>query len=408
MIILPQFNFKKIFFIILIEQQAYSFKKEKFCVIIPTYNNASKIEAVVEGVLQQTRNIIIVNDGSTDSTASILEQYKNITIVSYPKNRGKGFALKTGFNKALEAGFEYAITIDSDGQHNAGEIPNFVAAHKQNKDALIIGVRKTIEGNVPRKNSFANRFSNFWFLVITGIKLDDTQSGYRLYPINKLQHIKLRTSRYEFELEVMVKASWKNLPIESIPISVIYPPGNKRITHFRPFIDFFRIGLLNSWLVFFSLTFYRPFAFIKKLNGKNIGEFFNKNIIQTKDSNSKIVLSIMLGVFMGILPIWGYQLITAIALAYLFKLNKLIVGVAANISITPMIPVIIYLSYVTGGIAMGNNITGIPINSGYNTDLLTSNTEQYLIGSIVLATFAAIFFGLFFYVLLLIIRKRKS
>jgi len=160
--------------------------------------------------------------------------------------------------------------------------------------------------------------------------------------------------------------------------------------------------------VFFSLTFYSPFAFIKKLNGKNIGEFFNKNIIQTKDSNSKIVLSIMLGVFMGILPIWGYQLITAIALAYLFKLNKLIVGVAANISIMPMIPVIIYLSYVTGGIAMGNNITGIPINSGYNTDLLTSNTEQYLIGSIVLATFAAIFFGLFFYVLLLIIRKRKS
>jgi glycosyltransferase involved in cell wall biosynthesis len=389
------------------ENQSYSISKEKYCVIIPTYNNASKIEAVIEDVLKETQNIIVVNDGATDDTALILEKYKTLTIISYTKNKGKGFAIKKGFKKAIELGFDYAITIDSDGQHIASEIPNFVTAHNKNKDAIIIGARTTINGNVPRKNSFANKFSNFWFLVITGIKLDDTQSGFRLYPLNKMRKIRLLTRRYEFEIEVMVKASWKNIPIESIPISVIYPPTEERITHFRPVADFFRISLLNSWLVFLSLAFYRPFAILKKLNRKNIAEFFDQNLIRTKDSNAKIILSIMFGVYMGIIPLWGYQLISAIALAHVFKLNKLIVGVAANISITPMIPIIIYLSYLTGGIVMGTDISTLPFNAGFSLDLFTLNIEQYLLGSVILASGVSALFGLFFYILLLVLRRNK-
>lgn len=389
------------------DKQAYLNPEDRYCVIIPTYNNASKIEEVIEGVLKQTPNIIVVNDGATDSTFSVLAKYQNITTISYPNNKGKGYAIKKGFKKAIELGFNYAITIDSDGQHDANEIPKFVEAHKTNKEAIIIGARKIINGNVPRKNSFANNFSNFWFLVITGIKLDDTQSGFRLYPLNKMRKIRLLTRRYEFEIEVMVKASWKNIPIDSIPISVFYPPTEERITHFRPFIDFFRIGLLNSWLVFLSLAFYRPFAILKKLNRKNIAEFFDQNLIRTKDSNAKIVLSIMFGVYMGIIPLWGYQLISAIALAHMFKLNKLIVGVAANISITPMIPVIIYLSYLTGGIAMGTDISTLPFNAGFSLDLFALNIEQYLIGSVLLASGVSALFGLFFYILLLILRRKK-
>ncbi len=387
------------------ELQQHTSWQDKFCVIIPTYNNGSKIEAVIKDVLLQTNNVIVVNDGATDRTSQILNNFKNINIISYSKNKGKGYAIKKGFKKALELGYEYAITIDSDGQHSANEIPQFIDACFKNKDAIIVGTRSIVDGNIPRKSSFANSLSNFWFLVITGIKLDDTQSGYRLYPIKKMQHIKLLTRRYEFEIEVMVKASWHNIPIESIPISVIYPPVNERITHFRPFVDFVRISLLNSWLVFLSLTFYRPFSFIKKLNKKNIADFFNQNLVKTRDNNYKIVGSIMFGVFMGIIPLWGYQLITAIALAYVFKLNKLIVGVAANISITPMIPVIIYLSYLTGGLVMGTDISKLPFNAGLSIYLFTLNIKQYLVGSFVLASLASSFIGIFFYILLLFIRK---
>ena len=379
--------------------------ENKFCVIIPSYNNATKIEAVINDVLLQTNNVIVINDGATDNTAQLLAHYKNIKVISYPQNKGKGYAVKKGFKKAIELGYEYAITIDSDGQHCAEDISKFINACFINQNAIIIGNRSIIKGNISRKSSFANNLSNFWFLVITGIKLDDTQSGFRLYPIKKMQHILTLTRRYEFEIEIMVKASWQNIPIESIPISVIYPPENERISHFRPVVDFIRIGLLNSWLVFLSLTFFRPFAFIKKLNKKYIVDFFNQNLVKTKDNNFKIVGSIMFGVFMGIIPLWGYQLITAIALAYVFRLNKLIVGVAANISITPMIPVIIYLSYLTGGIVLGTDISKLPFNAGLSVELFTTNIKQYLIGSFVLASFVSSLIGTFFYILLLFVRK---
>jgi len=379
--------------------------ENKFCVIIPSYNNATKIEAVINEVLLQTNNVIVINDGATDNTAQLLAHYKNIKVISYPQNKGKGYAVKKGFKKAIELGYEYAITIDSDGQHCAEDISKFINACFTNQNAIIIGNRSIIKGKISRKSSFANNLSNFWFLVITGIKLDDTQSGFRLYPIKKMQHILTLTRRYEFEIEIMVKASWQNIPIESIPISVIYPPENERISHFRPVVDFIRIGLLNSWLVFLSLTFFRPFAFIKKLNKKNIVDFFNQNLVKTKDNNFKIVGSIMFGVFMGIIPLWGYQLITAIALAYVFRLNKLIVGVAANISITPMIPVIIYLSYLTGGIVLGTDISKLPFNAGLSVELFTTNIKQYLIGSFVLASFVSSLIGTFFYILLLFVRK---
>ena len=379
--------------------------ENKFCVIIPSYNNATKIEAVINEVLLQTNNVIVINDGATDNTAQLLAHYKNIKVISYPQNKGKGYAVKKGFKKAIELGYEYAITIDSDGQHCAEDISKFINACFINQNAIIIGNRSIIKGKISRKSSFANNLSNFWFLVITGIKLDDTQSGFRLYPIKKMQHILTLTRRYEFEIEIMVKASWQNIPIESIPISVIYPPENERISHFRPVVDFIRIGLLNSWLVFLSLTFFRPFAFIKKLNKKYIVDFFNQNLVKTKDNNFKIVGSIMFGVFMGIIPLWGYQLITAIALAYVFRLNKLIVGVAANISITPMIPVIIYLSYLTGGIVLGTDISKLPFNAGLSVELFTTNIKQYLIGSFVLASFVSSLIGTFFYILLLFVRK---
>ncbi|MCK4407859.1 MAG: glycosyltransferase family 2 protein, partial [Bacteroidales bacterium] len=102
------------------------FADKNCCVIIPTYNNCKTLDNVITGVLKFTDNIIIVNDGSTDETESILEKYKNLLILCYPENKGKGYALRKGFESALEKGFNYAITIDSDGQHSPDDIPVFI------------------------------------------------------------------------------------------------------------------------------------------------------------------------------------------------------------------------------------------------------------------------------------------
>ena len=102
------------------------FKLRKVCVLVPTYNNEQTLGAVIESILEYTNQIVVVNDGSTDATHHVLDRFTGILKVGYPENKGKGFALRAGFKRALEAGYEYAITIDSDGQHFAEDLPKFM------------------------------------------------------------------------------------------------------------------------------------------------------------------------------------------------------------------------------------------------------------------------------------------
>ena len=221
----------------------------RLCIIIPTYNNAGTIRQVVVDACRICANVIVVNDGSTDDTSEILTTLPSTTtVVSYAKNKGKGHALVEGFRKAKEQGFTHAVTMDADGQHFADDIPLLVKAMKKNPDAIIVGSRNLTEENMPPQNTFANRFSNFWFRLQTGIDLPDTQSGFRLYPLASLKGLSLITSRYEAELELMVFAAWAGVSVLSVPVRVYYPPAEERVSHFRPVYDFFRISVLNTVL----------------------------------------------------------------------------------------------------------------------------------------------------------------
>ena len=236
----------------------------KVCVIIPTYNNAGTIVEVISGVTAYCQDVIVVNDGSTDETASILQRLSTpVTLVSYPKNQGKGHALVKGFQKARELGFSHAITIDADGQHFPADIPILLNKMEEKPEAIIVGCRNLTEKNMPRQNTFANKFSNFWFRLQTGISLPDTQSGFRLYNLKALRWLPLITSRYEAELELLVFAAWTGCPISSVSVRVYYPPVERRVSHFRPVYDFFRISVLNTILCAGAL-FYRSFYFIKQ------------------------------------------------------------------------------------------------------------------------------------------------
>lgn len=240
----------------------------KICVIIPTYNNAGTLATVLEQVQEYCRHVYVVNDGSTDGTSKILSHYPMITVISYPHNAGKGWALRCGFAAAVNDGFDYAITIDSDGQHFAQDIPALAATLAQTGPCLIIGARNMQQEGVPRKSSFGNKFSNFWFWFETGYDVPDTQSGYRVYPIRQLQNSRFVTRKFEFEIEVIVRAAWQGIRIVSTPVRVYYATGEERITHFRPFTDFMRISLLNTVLVTLRIVYQLPQAGLRKLLGK--------------------------------------------------------------------------------------------------------------------------------------------
>jgi glycosyltransferase involved in cell wall biosynthesis len=245
-------------------------KRLGVCVIIPTYNNARFLPSVLDAVLSRTASVIVVNDGSTDETERILERYQSsVKTVSCPNNRGKGYALGQGFDKAEEMGFRYAITLDSDGQHSLNDLPLFVEALKKHPGAMIIGSRRLTQENMPKKNTFANRFSNFWFAVQTGRRLPDTQTGFRLYPLAAMKKMRPFTSRYEAELELLVRSAWRNIPQIPLSISVHYPPKGERITHFRPGADFLRISLLNTCLVCLAVCYGYPSRLIRSFFHSN-------------------------------------------------------------------------------------------------------------------------------------------
>lgn len=379
----------------------------KVCVIVPTYNNSATLTDIIDRLLEFTANIIVVNDGSTDKTEGILKQYSTIFVLENGSNSGKGYSLKKGFQFALDKGFDYAITIDSDGQHNTGDIPFFLKALTEKPESLIIGARNMEQSGIPGRSSFGHKFSNFWFRFETGIKLPDTQSGFRLYPLKFLNDFKFYSNRFEFEVEVLVRAAWKGIKITSVPISVTYLPKEQRVSHFRPITDFGRISILNTILVFWAIFFVKPFRFAKRLNKKEIITFFKENIVNSKESNLKIAVSVAVGILWGILPVWGWQLAIAISLAYLLKLNKIIVIASANISIPPMIPLILFLSYKTGGLLLGKNSEIIHNISAMSLEFVRRNLVQYIAGAIVFAFVASVVLGLLTYILISVFRVRK-
>ena len=366
------------------------FDQLKCCVLIPTYNNDRTLTMIINGVLEYTDHVIIVNDGSTDQTNNLLKDYQHLDIISYPKNKGKGYALKEGFKKARELGYKFAITIDSDGQHFPNDLPNFILELEQNDHLLLIGARNMTQENVPGKSSFGNKFSNFWFYLFTGIKLDDTQSGYRLYPIKALKKVHFFTNRFEFEVEVIVKAAWRGIDIKNIPIQVHYQKPGERISHFRPLQDFSRISLLNTYFFILAFFFYIPFRYLKMINKRTIKNFIRDNFFSTTIPIHIKALSIGFGVFMGIFPVWGYQLIIGISLSHLFKLNKALFVAAAHISIPPMIPIIIYLSYKMGTYFVTDEIIYLSFNSKITLETIKDNFLQYFYGAMALALIGGI------------------
>ncbi|MCK7560122.1 DUF2062 domain-containing protein [Chitinophaga sedimenti] len=259
---------------------------------------------------------------------------------------------------------------------------------------------------MPGKNTFANKFSNFWFYVETGIRAPDTQSGFRLYPIHRMGRIRSICNKYEFEVEVIVRSAWKGIKIDWAPIKVYYPPKEERISHFRPGPDFTRISVLNTVLVTIAFLYIKPRDFIRammKAEGRRA--FIEQHIVNREESNMKKALSVGFGVFMGIVPIWGFQMIVALALAAWLRLNKGLVIIAANISIPPMVPPIIFLSFLMGKVWVGRDATDLFFSKGLSLDNIQQNLVQYILGAVTLAVVAGVVCWLVTWLLLSIFRR---
>ena len=233
-------------------------------VLVPTYNNAGTLRDVLLRILAMDWPLLVVNDGSTDETAGILASLTQtwgpqLLVIHHARNQGKGAALKSGFREALRRGYSYALTLDADGQHFPEDIPLLVEA--AGEKTLVVGSRP-VQG-ADGGSSFANRFSNFWFRLYTACDLPDTQTGFRLYPLQQLPSLSLMSSRYEAELSLLVFSAWKGLTLKPVSVRVAYPED--RVSHFRPALDFLRISALNTLLLLLALVYGWPRIWLRRL-----------------------------------------------------------------------------------------------------------------------------------------------
>lgn len=244
-------------------------EENEVCAVIPTYQNAKTLLKVVADVHRVVDTVFVVDDGSNDGTAALLDKAtgneRPEKVLTHPKNCGKGAALKTGLTYARQQGFRYAVTVDADGQHRADDIPALLKAVEEEPDALAIGSRGLQHENMPAKSTFANRFSNFWFALQTLQRLPDTQSGLRVYPLRRLHGLRWMSARYEAELTLLVFSAWAGVKLLPVPVSVYYPPRDQRITHFRPGRDFTRISVLNTLLCFLMVVYGWPRIFCRQI-----------------------------------------------------------------------------------------------------------------------------------------------
>ncbi len=215
-------------------------KKNRIAILIPAYNEEEHIAEVVGNCLKFNMDVIIVDDGSTDKTVSIIKLVPrsnncSITLIEHPQNLGKGKSLLTGFDYAVEKKYKGVITMDGDGQHDINEIPHFLEKVEKDDPDIIVGNRLDNTRGMPFIRLATNLFTSWIISVLAGKKIRDVQSGYRYINARVLENIEIETGNFDTEPEILLKAAWLNYNIQNIPISTIY--HKQFVSHVNPVTD---------------------------------------------------------------------------------------------------------------------------------------------------------------------------
>ncbi len=214
--------------------------RDDVAVLIPAYDCAATIAAVVAAARTYAARVLVVDDGSQDDTAACAAT-AGAEVLRLSGNRGKGAALRAGLARLADAGVRRVLSMDGDGQHLGDEIPRLLAASDAAPTALIIGARRVDGQPVRPIKLFGNRFANSWVEIACGCALPDTQSGFRIYPLPETLRLGARAERFAFETEVLIRAARVGMEIRSVSVAVYYPPPAQRLSHYRPWRDTLRI-----------------------------------------------------------------------------------------------------------------------------------------------------------------------
>lgn len=367
--------------------------------VIPVYNNATTVLNVAKASRNYLDHVLVIDDGSTDwpDNADNVLKENDIQLVRHQVNKGKGEALKTALKTLAQQNVDYMIVLDADGQHAPEDLPAFreaINTHGKNKDTIFIGVRDFTVKNVPGSSIFGRNFSNFWVRLETGCDCADTQSGFRAYPVEKLATLRFITSRYNFEIEILVRAIWGGMEVHELPIKTYYQPREQRISHFRPFMDNARLSCLHTFLVLRRIM---PWPVKRLVPQKATGipslwkspKIFFHFLLHENATPAMLALSAAVGTFLAILPLLSCHMLVILYVCVQFKLNKVMALAIQNLFMPPLSPFIcIELGYFIQHGGWLKEVSLKTVTSELHLRLL-----DWLVGSIIVAPVAAIISG---------------
>lgn len=373
---------------------------------VPVFNNRETVRHVVAACRDILPHVVVVDDGSTDADLVELLSGLDVVVLQHEKNLGKGQAILTASHYIEAQGGEFMITIDADGQHLPQDIHKFLPLLGEDIPGIIIGCRDFDTDNVPSSSRFGRSFANFWLLVETGKLVGDCQSGFRAYPVRYLNQLVFKGSRYDFEAEVLAKASWAGLALTTVDIDVIYPKPEERISSFKPVLDNLRLTRIHTMLVGRRLL---PIGHKKLVENRNKldvsllrhpGKVL-RMLLKESATPEGLALSAAVGMFIAVLPILFMHSVVIFYFSMRFNLNKIVTLNVQHLAVPPFIPALcIEVGYY---MRHGRWLTDLSFATVFQQ--FSSRFFEWFLGSLIIAPLAALLSGAVMYVTAATIKK---
>jgi glycosyltransferase involved in cell wall biosynthesis len=365
--------------------------------VVPVYNNPATVADVVRRCCDQLPNVLVVDDGSDQPVKELLGNLP-ATVLRHESNRGKGEALMTALRYVEEQGGEWMVVLDGDGQHLPEDLPNFFPMFGKYPTSILIGSRDFNAPNVPGSSRFGRSFSNFWVQLETGISLEDTQSGFRAYPVKLVSQLPLSSSHYDFEIEVLVRGAWAGLSLHSVPISVWYPPKEERVSNFDKKKDNLRLSRLHARLVGRRLVPWPVHRLVKR-DLFSLWELLRSprkciNLLLHENATPLgLAVAAGVGLILGTVPLIFVHSLAIIYVTARLNLNKVMALSIQNLCAPPVVP----LLCIELGYFMHHGEFFVP---GHPKTIFTEIDQHlfhWLTGSLVLAPLIGLLGGLVVY-----------
>ncbi len=375
-----------------------------YCCVIPVYNNGERALDIIRRARQQVPDVLVIDDGSTDQDLTAIFSGTDIRVIRHEMNRGKGAALKTAIRDLAERDVDYMITLDADGHHFPEDIPRLFSCIQQNDYTIAIGSRDfIIPEDTPVRGRFGRKVANLFFRIETGLNLSDVKSGFRAYPVRYVSKLNVRSNRFGFDAEILVRAAWANLEIQNRRTRFMPSAGD---TRFRKFNDKLLCAVVDLWMFLHCLLPYpkkalrpRPKFDLSMLRPKN----FFAVITRVKASPGDLAAAAFAGAYCGVLPLFGLHTPVVLYFATAFRLNKIMAFMMQHpFTMIPLTPFLcVELGYF---LRNGEWLTDFNLQT-FGSEILYRFWE-WLLGSLILAPAFGIISAVIVYFSALMLQKK--